>query len=210
MRSHHGLWENHLCLKENLVRREENTFRQEENVVRQKEIAARLLEFPIRQLEIVFRLLEIAVRQLEIAVRQLEFSVRQLEFPVRVTEFFICFTEFVVQNARCRVEQERDDLFQNSMPTPEHHLEECFIEKFLRLRYADRGGIRDRATLEEKNDSGNGCTKTILCLLQLFIVSNRDSTYYFANNIARHFAFNAEDRVLPSRFHADRGGLCFA
>jgi len=32
---------------------------------------------------------------------------------------------------------------------------------------------------------------------QLFIVSNRDSTYYFANNNARHFAFNADERFLP-------------
>jgi hypothetical protein len=39
-----------------------------------------------------------------------------------------------------------------------------------------------------KNDPGNGYTKTLLCFLQLFIVSNRDQTFYFANNNARHFA----------------------
>ena len=27
--------------------------------------------------------------------------------------------------------------------------------------------------------------------MQIFIVSNRDRTYYFANNNARHFAFNS-------------------
>ena len=48
-----------------------------------------------------------------------------------------------------------------------------------------------------KNDPGNGYTKTLLCFLQLFIVSNRYETYYFANNNARHFAFNADERFLP-------------
>ena len=51
--------------------------------------------------------------------------------------------------------------------------------------------------VEYKNDPGNGYAKTILCFLQLFIVSNRDRTFYFANNNARHFAFNAEERFLP-------------
>jgi len=62
-------------------------------------------------------------------------------------------------------------------------------------------GITPRRAMEQiveyKNDPGNGYTKTLLCFLQLFIVSNRDSTYYFANNNARHFAFNAEERFLP-------------
>lgn len=51
--------------------------------------------------------------------------------------------------------------------------------------------------VEYKNDPGNGYTKTILCFLQLFIVSNRNMTFYFANNNARHYAFNAEERFLP-------------
>jgi type I restriction enzyme R subunit len=51
--------------------------------------------------------------------------------------------------------------------------------------------------VEYKNDPGNGYTKTLLCFLQLFIVSNRDRTYYFANNNGRHFAFNADERFLP-------------
>jgi len=54
-----------------------------------------------------------------------------------------------------------------------------------------------------KNDPGNGYTKTLLCFLQLFIVSNRDSTHYFANNNARHFAFNADERFLPIYQFAD-------
>ena len=57
--------------------------------------------------------------------------------------------------------------------------------------------------VEYKNDPGNGYTKTLLCFLQLFIVSNRDRTYYFANNNARHFAFNAEERFLPIYEFAD-------
>ena len=62
-------------------------------------------------------------------------------------------------------------------------------------------GITPRRAMEQiveyKNDPGNGYTRTLLCFIQLFIVSNRDSTYYFANNNARHFAFNAEERFLP-------------
>jgi len=51
--------------------------------------------------------------------------------------------------------------------------------------------------VEYKNDPGNGYSRTLLCFLQLFIVSNRESTYYFANNNARHFTFNADERFLP-------------
>lgn len=68
-------------------------------------------------------------------------------------------------------------------------------------------GISPRHAMEQiveyKNDPGNGYTKTILCFLQLFIVSNRDQTFYFANNNARHFAFNAEERFLPVYEFAD-------
>lgn len=52
--------------------------------------------------------------------------------------------------------------------------------------------------VEYKNDPGNGYTRTLLCFLQLFIVSNRDRTYYFANNNARHFAFNADTAMRGS------------
>lgn len=62
-------------------------------------------------------------------------------------------------------------------------------------------GINPRRAMEQivdyKNDPGNGYTRTLLCFLQLFIVSNRDSTYYFTNNKDRHFAFNADERFLP-------------
>jgi len=51
--------------------------------------------------------------------------------------------------------------------------------------------------IDYKNDAGNGYTKTLLCFLQLFIVSNRTDTWYFANNNSRHFSFNAEERFLP-------------
>lgn len=62
-------------------------------------------------------------------------------------------------------------------------------------------GINPRRAIEQiveyKNDPGNGFTRTLLCFMQVFIVSNRTSTYYFANNNARHFSFNADERFLP-------------
>ncbi len=59
--------------------------------------------------------------------------------------------------------------------------------------------------VEYKNDPGNGYDKTLLCFIQLFIVSNRSETWYFANNNARHFAFNADERFLPLYQFADVG-----
>lgn len=68
-------------------------------------------------------------------------------------------------------------------------------------------GINPRRAMEQiveyKNDPGNGYSKTLLCFLQMFIVSNRDNTYYFANNNARHFSFNADERFLPIYQFAD-------
>ena len=68
-------------------------------------------------------------------------------------------------------------------------------------------GVNPRRAMEQiveyKNDPGNGYTKTLLCFMQLFIVSNRDRTYYFANNNTRHFAFNADERFLPIYEFAD-------
>ena len=59
-------------------------------------------------------------------------------------------------------------------------------------------GINPHRALEQiveyKNDPGKVYTKTLPCFFQLFIVSNRNETWYFANNNARHFAFNAEER----------------
>jgi type I restriction enzyme R subunit len=67
-------------------------------------------------------------------------------------------------------------------------------------------GINPRRAIEQivdyKADPGNGFTRTLLCFMQVFVVSNRDSTYYFANNNARHFSFNAEERFLPIYQHA--------
>jgi type I restriction enzyme R subunit len=51
--------------------------------------------------------------------------------------------------------------------------------------------------VDYKNDPGNGYTRTLLCFIQLFIVSNRSDTWYFANNNSRHFSFNADERFLP-------------
>ena len=68
-------------------------------------------------------------------------------------------------------------------------------------------GISPRRAMEQivdyKNDPGNGYTKTLLCFVQLFIVSNRTDTWYFANNNARHFAFDADERFLPIYQFAD-------
>ena len=51
--------------------------------------------------------------------------------------------------------------------------------------------------VDYKNDAGNGYTNTLLCFMQLFVVSNRTNTYYFANNRNQHFAFNADEQFLP-------------
>ncbi len=68
-------------------------------------------------------------------------------------------------------------------------------------------GVNPRRAMEQiveyKNDPGNGYAKTLLCFMQLFIVSNRDRTCYFANNNARHFAFHADERFLPVYEFAD-------
>jgi len=51
--------------------------------------------------------------------------------------------------------------------------------------------------VDYKNDPGNGYTNSLLCFMQLFIVSNRSNTYYFANNRNQHFSFNADEQFLP-------------
>ncbi len=62
-------------------------------------------------------------------------------------------------------------------------------------------GISPRRAVEQvveyKNDPGNGYTRTLLCFVQLFVVTNRTDTWYFANNNNRHFSFNADERFLP-------------
>lgn len=51
--------------------------------------------------------------------------------------------------------------------------------------------------VEYKNDQGNGYGNTLMCFMQLFIISNEYNTYYFANNRNEHFSFNADERFLP-------------
>ena len=68
-------------------------------------------------------------------------------------------------------------------------------------------GISPRRAMQQivdyKKDPGNGYTRTLLCFVQLFIVSNQTETYYFANNNDRHFAFDADENFLPIYQHAD-------
>ena len=51
--------------------------------------------------------------------------------------------------------------------------------------------------VDYKNDAGNGYANSLLCFMQLFIVSNQSNTYYFTNNRNQHFAFNADEQFLP-------------
>ena len=69
-------------------------------------------------------------------------------------------------------------------------------------------GVHPRRAMEQiveyKNDPGNGYTRTLLCFVQLFVVSNQTETVYFANNNARHFSFDADERFLPVYRFADK------
>lgn len=58
--------------------------------------------------------------------------------------------------------------------------------------------------VDYKKDVGNGYTNTLMAYVQLFIVSNRSRTYYFANNNNRHFSFDADERFLPVYEFADK------
>jgi len=51
--------------------------------------------------------------------------------------------------------------------------------------------------VDYKNEPGNGYGNSLMCFMQLFIVSNRSNTYYFANNRNQHFQFNADEQFLP-------------
>lgn len=57
--------------------------------------------------------------------------------------------------------------------------------------------------VDYKNDTGNGYANSLLCFMQMFIVSNQHNTYYFANNNKEHFNFNADERFLPVYQWAD-------
>lgn len=55
-----------------------------------------------------------------------------------------------------------------------------------------------------KQDRGNGYTNTLMCFMQLFIVSNGGSdTMYFANNNDEHFQFDTSNSYLPVYHAAD-------
>lgn len=64
-----------------------------------------------------------------------------------------------------------------------------------------KGDIPHRKAMQQivdyKNDPGNGYTNTLMCFMQLFIVSNVVRTLYFANNKNQHFLFNADEQFLP-------------
>ncbi|WP_302459597.1 type I restriction endonuclease subunit R [Parabacteroides johnsonii] len=51
--------------------------------------------------------------------------------------------------------------------------------------------------VDYKSDMGNGYTNTLLCFMQLFIVSNQANTYYFTNNNDQYFSFNTDEQFLP-------------
>lgn len=56
-----------------------------------------------------------------------------------------------------------------------------------------------------KQDRGNGYTNSLMCFVQLFIVSNGfGNTMYFANNNEEHFQFDASNTYLPVYHVADR------
>lgn len=71
--------------------------------------------------------------------------------------------------------------------------------------------ISPRRAMEQivnyKNDLGNGYTRTLMCFVQIFIVSNRTETWYFANNNINHFTFDAEERFLPVYQFADEENI---
>ena len=69
-------------------------------------------------------------------------------------------------------------------------------------------GVNPRRAMQQivnyKKDPGNGYARTLLCFVQLFIVSNRTNTWYFANNNERHFVFDADEQFLPIYQFADK------
>lgn len=64
-----------------------------------------------------------------------------------------------------------------------------------------KGDISHRKAMQQivdyKNEPGNGYGNSLLCFMQLFVVSNGGRTLYFANNKNQHFAFNADEQFLP-------------
>lgn len=64
-----------------------------------------------------------------------------------------------------------------------------------------KGDISHRKAMQQivdyKNEPGNGYGNSLLCFMQLFIVSNGGRTLYFANNKNQHFAFDTNEQFLP-------------
>lgn len=59
--------------------------------------------------------------------------------------------------------------------------------------------------VDYQNEPGNGYGNTLLCFMQLFIVSNSHDTWYFTNNKTKHFSFEADEQFLPYYQFADNG-----
>ena len=57
--------------------------------------------------------------------------------------------------------------------------------------------------MDYKADAGNGYANSLMCFVQLFIVSNQSTVLYFANNRAEHFNFSADEQFLPVYEYAD-------
>ena len=51
--------------------------------------------------------------------------------------------------------------------------------------------------MQYKKDEGNGYGNSLMCFIQMFIVSNGNKTRYFANNNPEHFHFDAQEVFLP-------------
>lgn len=70
-----------------------------------------------------------------------------------------------------------------------------------------RGDVSHRKAMQQivdyKNEKGNGYSNSLLCFMQMFIVSNGTKTLYFANNRNEHFTFNADEQFLPVYEFAD-------
>jgi type I restriction enzyme R subunit len=69
------------------------------------------------------------------------------------------------------------------------------------LEVSPRNAIQQ--IVDYKSAIGNGYTNSLLCFMQLFIVSNRNNTYYFSNNNNKHFRFNTDEQFLPVYQYAD-------
>ena len=63
------------------------------------------------------------------------------------------------------------------------------------LEFSPRKAIQQ--IMEYKTDIGNGYSNSLLCFMQLFIVTNRSNTYYFSNNDTSHFNFSVDEQYLP-------------